>query len=379
MKMKVNSFSLFYSIFLLYFIPRFLEYTTFVQLNYVNNAFEVCKTISYLLIIAYSMYAYIKRDRVSLKYLIAVVICLVYFVYQAFFENEKAIFVVFLFSLPFDIRWFDTFIKKTYHVSVFLFLLTIGCCCLGIIGNMTTEFSKMGIDTYRYSLGFIYPGQMMMSMMPIVFMYFYINKVTLVRSFIWIVIDILAFIVSKTVMSFAIILLFILLCNFFKAIQGDKKHSKVSTCIIYSPYICFVITLFLLWLKANGSMIGEKIDVIVNGRLNLGNIFIDMFGIKWFGTDFVNSTEYYYQVIDSEYVYMLVASGIIYTAIALKLMEICIRYKKDENKWCIIWILLFFNAIVNNGVFNYIFNPFGIILVPAIGQFISKHKTRLCG
>ncbi len=375
---KLDKFNTFYIIFMLYFIPRFLEYTTFTQLISCQSLFTSLKNISYILIMGYNLFFIIKKDRFQIKYILVLLFCFIYFAYQAFWEQERAIFVVFFFSLCFDIKYLDKYIKRTYTVSVILYCLTIVCSFLGIIDNVSTEVEKLGIILYRNSMGFNYPGQMIMSLIPIMFMHYYLNrkKITWKINFIWFLLGSIVFMVSKTVMGYMIILLFIVISIVIRYIKSNPRVEVIKNVLIrFSPYICCFFTLFLLWLKALGTRVGEFLDGALNGRLNLGNIFIDMFGIKMFGTDFVNSTEYYYQIIDSEYIYMLVAAGIIYTLVSLKLMEVCVCYAKRSKMLCLIWVLIFINAIVNNGVFNYVFNPFSIMLVPAIEYATKKNKN----
>lgn len=378
MNIKCDKFNIFYGIFLLYFVPSFLEYTMFVAYDILNFVFDISKTISYILIIIFLGIKYCKMDKVYIKYAILILVYFVYLLCQSFFGNDRAIFVVFIFSLAFDVKHSDKFLKRTLNVSIFLYIVTILCCCMGIIDNVKTDFHKLGIKTYRYACGFNYPGQMMMSLMPIVLMYFYVNKKTTLKSIVWLIIDVLVFVFSKTVTSFVVILLFIILCNFSKNKENKCNCRIKKSKLEYLPYACFFVTLILLWLQSKGTVIGHYIDIVVNGRFNLGNIFIDMFGIKLFGTDFINSTEHYYQIIDSDYVYMLVAGGIIYLIIALEFMKDCLNYKKNESIWCIIWGLLSINAIVNNGVFNYVFNPFCIFLVPAIKNKVLKQHFLFC-
>lgn len=104
---------------------------------------------------------------------------------------------------------------------------------------------------------------------------------------------------------------------------------------------------------------------------------INNYGVKLFGTNFVNNANNgFYEILDSEYVHMLVGEGIFYLIISLILCSFLLEYarKKKDYYLVLVWIIILFNAIFNNGIFNLVMNPFGIVLTISIRECIKcKH------
>jgi len=262
-----------------------------------------------------------------------------------------------------------------------MYIITAVCSLLGIIQNVSAEFAKLGIVSTRYSLGFTYPGQMIMMLFPIVLMHFYLRsgKVNKKDIALWTLITIFAFLICKTIMGTLLILIYLFIISLpnRKIIKNKKFVEKI-------PVICWLITgALLLWENAGGIII-NIIDSIVNHRLNLGITFIKAYGITLFGTGFTNagsvgiemgSSGYFYQYLDSEYMYTLVACGIIYAVLSIVLLVTLMRYVAHKGNYYLLisWTLLLINGIVNNGIFNITMNPFVISLCASILWNVSSY------
>ena len=195
LKRKNSGYFIFMLPFLLYFIPRYFEYTTLALIDGISFFINVSKILSYILAFYVWMILFLKKRKISIRYMITISVLMIYFAYQAFIKDRKNIFVVFLFSLIFDIKYIRKFLKDVYRLSLILFIFTILLYLTGFIENVINERLKFGKIWISESLGFEYSGQLTMMLIPIVFMYYYIKKkkIRWVDNMIWILIDLLFF------------------------------------------------------------------------------------------------------------------------------------------------------------------------------------------
>lgn len=380
-KSCVGKYHLFMFAFMLYFIPKYFEYTTFANYENVQSFINVAKTLSYLLAIVIFVVKMVKERKMPAFFFVVLLTAIIYFSYQGFVKDRKNIFVVLIFAAIFEKQFFDKFIKAVLKTSIALYLTTIISCYLGIIENVFTTRTKFGDYWTAGGTGFGYPGQMIMMLIPIVFMYYYQRrgKINLFENFVWIIIDCLVFSQCLTIMGFVLILLFIISFNILE--YKIKRHKKLLLNfkgVKYFPFICVFITIGLLWVYKDIPKVGTMLDVVMNGRLNLGNVMIANYGVKLFGTEFVNNTNYgYYEILDSEYMQMLVGEGVLYLIIAIFLCYLILKYtqRNRETYITLIWVFVLFNAIFNNGIFNLIANPFGILLVICMRDNFRKNMN----
>lgn len=373
---KNSTFIIF--ILLLYLIPRGLENTTYVNIDSIKILILFLKKISYSMALAMCLINAIEKKKISVKYLLIIVTVLLYIWYESFVKDRNSLFAVIIFSLLIKENDFDIYIKYFLRTSIIVYFFTIISSLLGLIENVEKVTERLGYILVRSSMGFTYPGQMIMSLIPIVFMYYYRRNVKWVESLFWLLLDFLVYIKCQTIMGTVLIALFIIIYHLIMSIPKIRNVILLkSKWLKYIPIISFLITILFVYLKRINNIMGIIIDLICNGRFNVSNIIIDSYGIKLFGTNFVNNQTYYYEILDSEYLLMLVGPGIIYTFICLLLGIVLMEYSQSKKnyKLSLILVCCFINAIVNNGIFNIVMNPFILLLVPAIKNKLQK---RIC-
>ena len=119
------------------------------------------------------------------------------------------------------------------------------------------------------------------------------------------------------------------------------------------------------------------IDRLLNGRLSVTDRIIDRYGIGLWGSSFENNTlDGKYEIIDSEYLYNALNAGVVYLVISLVLCVLIVKYVQMKNDACLtlIWSMVFINAIINNGIWGIVMNPFSILLVPALKDCFVERK-----
>jgi len=367
-------FIIFIVFFMMYYIPRFIEYTMLIEYDVINTCVELFKKISYLCTLMFAGFRFVVRPviRVDMHILISVSV-FIFFMYQAFVNNRNSVFVVLCLGMLYQKSYQRSFLKAVMTVSAFMYIMTIALSVCGVIPDVLTDFNKLGISTVRHSLGFIYAGQLIMQFVPIVFVYYYLNSshINYVDNLFWISLATLLFIFSKTIMGYMLILVFIFVFNLIKKNQlRSLKIISENSIYRYMPYLACILTFVMMYLYRAGVGIILIIDSVMNSRIKLGSVFWEIYGIKLFGTAFQNDMRYYYQVLDSDYMYFLISCGIIYTILAMwilkKIMDSVI--KKGDVFLYSIWLTLTVNSIANNGLFSLVMNPFVIDAFVAIGQ-----------
>ena len=249
---------------------------------------------------------------------------------------------------------------------------------IGITENVVTSTDKYNMVFTRSSLGFNYPGQLMMSFMPIVFLYYYLNdkKTSWWTHVFWTICAGMVFIFSQTIMPLMVILMFIILFVIFK--NWSNNFYKIFQ-PYWMPFFSFILTIVLLFLRLANNKVAIIIDNIANYRFSLGVTALKQYGISFLGTGFQNINDgTQYLILDSEYIFMLISNGVIYTVIAILLFTSVVKWAqvKKEKTLVLIFVLIAINAIFNNGIFNLIFNPFMIVLNQSIAYKVVEkgHK-----
>lgn len=366
----------FFIIISLYFIPKYLEYTTFYNIPLIAATSSVLKSVSYALALCWFCTKTLAAKKVSYRFMLLVIPVLVYYTYQAAIADHNTIFVVLLFSLIFEEKYLKNFVSYALTMSCLLYCITILACQAGFIENVITSREKFGSIWTAGGNGFGYSGQMIMMLIPIVFLYYYkqAGKIKWYNNIFWVIISGIVYYKCKTIMGFVLILLFIILYNISSQYSKLSKKVFQSKFITLSPIIFAVASILLIGLYNTGSRLGHYLDIVVNGRLSVAGRVIQFYGIKFLGTDFENNTlNGNYEILDSEYIHMLAAEGILYLIVSLFLCVCIIRYtQKKEQTLVLIWLMIFMNATFNNGIFGLVMNPFGILLVPALKSCFKK-------
>ena len=372
---------LFYFSYILYFIPRYLEYTTAMNNPGITSMIDISKYASYALTLIICILGN-KWHKVNLKKSLFILILITVIVYQIIFNDDRSLFFVFLCSYAYSLSFeneqiYGKYYKLAMYLHIIMFMVVILLFVLGVIDNSARTVFRYSVLVERNSLGFNYPGQLQMSILTIIMLVLYNKKKIQITDKIALVIfSTIIYFFSRTLMSFVLSIVIVFLID-KKPMQGRLADSIR----VHLASICFVITILFVVLRSINNPIGLLVDRIVNYRFSLVLTALSkpQYGIKFLGTGFHNINEGVggqYLYLDSEYMYMFVASGILYTVVAIYLFRIMMEYSVyNENvKLQKMLALLYINAIVNNGIINLVMNPFAIIMVPAIVQHFKTSR-----
>lgn len=225
---------------------------------------------------------------------------------------------------------FKKIVKYDMYFKIYITLFTIIFSIIGIIENIKIIRYESGSIIIRNSFGFIHPNTLGTIILLIVIDYIYINysKLNLKHC---IIVCTLVFITkfftdSRTGLYITIALIVIALLD-----KSSNLNRKIITKIasITVPYIAILSVIVSIYY--NKSTIIQTIDLVLTGRIRLGNIYLNMYPINLFG-NFISfpTTSYNGEIItlDNLYIRMLVNFGAIY------FLGICFSYYKLGKKYC---------------------------------------------
>jgi hypothetical protein len=375
---KKTCFVLAYAI---YFIARYMEYTSIISYNGAETV------IDYIKIVTYCIFAIliILRNRINIlkngKYALFILAVLAIAVYQIFLGRGNSIFVIALIGLAyfnvFKDGEIDRFIQANLSLNILMFATVVILNAFKILPNVNTSMLKFGNITFnRSSLGFVYPGQLQIACLTLVTLMTYVTKDKNSRLFkiFSFTLSTVIFMYSQTIMPYLMTLLAIMI------IQNEETLILKKRVFLHSATFCFIITIILVILKYFNISAANEIDVLLNYRLSLSVTAIRKYGITMLGTFFRNineggpTGEYLY--LDSEYMYILISNGIIYSIFSLIILKILNAFMFRTNKFAAYSVLIvwYINGIVNSGIFNVLFNPLIICIFPAIKNYFIKIK-----
>lgn len=350
--------------FALYYFIRTLEYTNFSSLH-IGNYFAILKYFSYGIALI-GVLSKLFFSSLSLKRLLFRLLFYAFVLFQVVYWDHRTIFVVLLFSMLVNKDDIIDFLKLSFFIGLFVYITTVLSSVFSFIPETFTSAEKYGIIFERHSLGFIYPGQTMMSLVPLIMIDIYLHKEKrnrFIRSMIWFVIVLVVFSKSLTIMPTIVSFLFLVIVNLPKCIIRKITNNK------YIGFMCCSISMILVGFKYYNLSFINSIDSLMNYRLSLTVTAINKFGITLFGTSFSNisnDTEYLY--LDSDYSNMLISCGVIYLLLCLMVFTLCVIWAINHNDLdlVIVFNIIAINSIVNNGMFDLVMNPFIIIMFTAL-------------
>ena len=136
MKIKIYKdirYMIFVITFVLYFIPRYLEYTAFVNYDYLSVIITACKAVSYVIALILFAIGMSKKRRINIAFIFVAITILIYFAYQSIARNINPLFVVLLFSLIYKEKYNEWYLNIVYKLSCVLYGITVVSSKLGLI------------------------------------------------------------------------------------------------------------------------------------------------------------------------------------------------------------------------------------------------------
>lgn len=367
-----------YFIFSIYIITLFANSTAiYLEYDYVGKAIKLVRYGCYLFFAIKSICLFIKEKNISINNVIFLIIGILVLVLG---KNPELLIVFFIVNSARDLE-----LKKIAKIGLIiyavLFAITVILSYFGILPNWMYYRQELK----RYSLGFIYPTDLMSVYVTITLLYFYVRntKAKYIELVILEAIAIALFSFTNGRLGLIMVTMILLLLALIKIISDTKLADKIKiNSIKLKKVLAFLIKCIPIILLIGSVLISvlyqynieiiNKINYVISERISLNSRAFTEYPIKLFGSDVTwnglggkyNVSVQDYNYVDMSYVRIIFDYGIIGAIFILyayiDAIEHCIE--KDE-KWilaCILIILVW--SIIEPVIFSMSRNLFLIYL-----------------
>lgn len=335
--LRFNLDLFFYIIIGIYFFCSAINLTMYNYISFYNNLFKIIRYICYIFFLII-IFLNVSKSCVDINFKKRLICFLQYLKNHIFLcfmivigsivtivTSDKAALTLILLIWTCSFYDFEKIIKL-YVVTIVIFMIfTWLSCILGIIPEVIK--GRVGTDIIRYSLGYIYPLELMSHFLFLVISYIYIKKEKYhIYDFVIInIINILLFKLTNARTSFLLILFISTLMLIYNKIHLENYFKKIKPIHLYILLaVCVLTPLILSYFYNPNNQVFYFINKIVSSRLNLthkafANYGVSLFGqnIEWIGwggvldeSTFIKST---YNFVDCSYAKNLFDYGIIYS------------------------------------------------------------------
>lgn len=290
-----------------------------------------------------------------------------------FYKNlgiNQAILMLFVYSAR-NINMIDIF-KLSYRLSFVLLLFIIISGKIGIIEN----YIGISGERQREYLGFRYALYPTSILGNIVFLKIYIERknITWLALIILFISSVILYLYTDSRLTTGISMIIIVIAALFKKYNSIENIFKTGYLII--SYIVSAVASIYFTLKYD--YLNEwqsNLNEMLGGRLFLGNMTLDFYGINWFGkkinligmgldADGEQNISDTYDYVDNLYIQLLLRMGILFLIIFVLIMTMMVykAYKNKDVYLVIILALLAFHGIIDDLILSIQFNSFYMVV-----------------
>lgn len=395
---------LFIIIFSLYILSSLITITMFEQIPFISIVFKSLRYLTYIFFLWFSfifllnLSVYNLNDRISIyqifkniqKELISrpfiIISIVVSFCVLIFSRNRLPIIVVFILigGSQFDIK---KILKLVLVINISLTIVTIISSEFGIIPEIIIG---RGDGTLRYSLGFVYPLELMCNYLFIIMIYIYIfpQNYSLKELIVTNIINILLFKLTDARTSFILIILVSIIGYYIKFIDITRMYCYLKKWVLCSfAIICSFGSIILAWVYNENIHLFAFLNNLLSNRLFLGNQGLKNFGISMFGKQIewvgfgaqidLSYASQNYNFIDCSYIKNLLDFGVFFfLLIIIGYIYILIRlYNQKDVMGIIVFCFIFLVSIVEPRLFQIEMNPFLLMIGTGLTNKIYLRKV----
>lgn len=243
--------------------------------------------------------------------------------YSIIIGEKKVLFILLGLFMSKDIK-IRAILKMYFLCGITMFFAHIVLYKIGIIQDININFIRKFNDftVYeRHSLGFKNPNHAGYFFFILITLFFILIKQVRIIYFI------LAFLLNQFMYTTIYSLTSYLIVNLFLFMTFCVKYMHVYKYLIFKiltcsvACFCFIISYIISYFYSYHYEVLEKLNLILSGRIELSNLFLDKYKVNLFGqrllynsdeTDFIN-----YAVLDNSYIKILLQFGLIPTILFL--------------------------------------------------------------
>ena len=315
--------------------------------------FPLMRGVCYLIVLSKGLLDLLNRRYTIREIFIGVFVSILLFIiaYESKIKNPL-IYWIFILALHDTDYW--KILKYSAIAHIFAIVVVVISAYSGIIENYYTMRSD---QTIRWGLGFQY-----VSLSANYFFYFILiwvayrrEKISIIEILVFFLIQIFLFYKTDTKSAFIFGILALAGAAALKYIRPVKYWNKFYTAIsvLLAPISAVSIS-FITYMYNPQNQILAALNNLVTGRLNLGKLGIEQFGISLFGKyiDWNAGTitdGSVYNYVDSSYIQILLNYGIVGLILVLTLLVIFgwLIYKKRD-----VWMLLSMSIVIAHSILD---------------------------
>lgn len=402
-KFEENQMKIFKITMVLYCFSGLINITMYKYIDIVDVTAKICRYIAYII---FSLIAFLNifkeyDEEINLKNILffirgymknhIVLTSLICISILIFISCRNRIPIIMIIILCGSFKYnFSDFIKIIFKTNVIFMAITMIGATLGIVPDIMIS---RGADTFRYSMGYIYPLEFMTHFLFIIMMYIYIKRNQFEeKQFLLInIVNMLIFKITDARAGGLLVLTITLLVLIINKINFEFAHKKLIRAVNVALVITYPIISIILgyiYNPKNSFMFG--LNKAMSGRLALEKRAFETFGcslfgenIKWVGFGGAldpGERKNIYNFVDCAYIKDLLDYGIIFfVIIIIGYMYITLMMIKKENIFGLITIhTAMVISIMEPRLLQIEMNPF--LMLMSSGVMISsglKSRDRL--
>lgn len=275
---------------------------------------------------------------------------------------------------------FDKIVKRYFNVNFTLLILTIIYSLIGIIKNL--KFLRAHVQ--RFSLGIDYPTDLAAYAFFLILAYCYLHfrDLNYTHYVAFAFVSILTFLITNSRLDFILILLIIPIMWLARRVSYDNNKHSFNKYVVdhywaLSIILPYVYILMNFYYHANDHIF-FKINRLLSGRLEYGNLALNKYGIILFGQRvgehgwggpkglaMSKNAAFKYFFIDSSYIRLMVIYGII-VGLALCIIMLIISVKGTLSQNYVlpaIILLISISSIIDQHMIEITYNIFVLALL----------------
>ena len=305
--------------------------------------------------------------KLTIKSLIFLLLIIVFAGLTAYVSENTSIPYLILFMISARKTDFNKIIKTDLFTKVLFLIIVIILYLAGCTQAVTATFTAHG---ERYSLGFGNPNTLAVYLLGIYLdILFLIQKSKLWRKFLLAIAFYFAIVTITGSRSSSITVIISIVLSVIP-LERIRKN-KASTIVLSSLFWIATIVTLLLTLNLSNPII-TRLNRTLSGRISLQSAFLDTYGIKPFGNNFINyrtssGSSSVFHVLDSAYMQLLVHFGlIVFIIFGILYSRRTKRSILQEEKGTFVGLLAFiFFGLIENGLYVIQYNPYLLTLLSA--------------
>lgn len=239
--------------------------------------------------------------------------CIIGFLFtlNTYYTRDTSLLITFVSFYGFKDVELLTTLKVYFYTKLSALLLTVMFAIFNVIPNDSIVNLRFEETVSRYSLGFVHPNQLAIVILTLLLIFFYIYKDHsnfYLHYFIWSIVVVSQFFITRSRTSFTIMLAFLLLIF---VLNYTKKN--IQLILKWFSLLSFpVLSAFTILLpKINNNSLMQFIDQALQNRLTLSKRYLNSISIDPLGKDILTVAENTFESFYNMNNYYILDSGIL--------------------------------------------------------------------